>query len=61
VEGELAQKIELFKETEEELTNDAADAYGAGFEDAMAQVACVHPEMDLSHLRSRNGLLMGKE
>ena len=48
MEGELAQKIELFKQTEEELTNDAANAYGAGFEDPMAQVACVHPEMDLS-------------
>jgi len=45
VEGELAQKIELFKHTEEELTN---DVYGVVFEDAMAQVACVHPEMDLS-------------
>jgi len=48
VEGELSQKIELFKQTGEELTNDATDAYGAGFEDAIAQVACVHPEMDLS-------------
>jgi len=48
LEGELAQKVELFKQTEEELTTDAANAYGAEFEDAMAQVACVHPEMDLS-------------
>jgi len=48
LEGELAQKVKLFKQTEEELINDASDAYGAGFEDAMAQVTCVHPEMDLS-------------
>jgi len=48
VEGELAEKVELFKKTEEELNNDAADAYGKGFQDAMAQFACVHPEMDLS-------------
>jgi len=48
VEGELAQKIELFNKTEAELIEDVADAYGAGFEDALAQVACVHPEMDLS-------------
>jgi len=36
LEGEPTQKIELFKQTEEELTNDAANAYGAEFEDAMA-------------------------
>jgi len=48
VEGELAQKIELFKKTEAELTEDVADAYGAGFEDALAQVFCVHPKMDIS-------------
>jgi len=47
VEGELAQKIELIKQTEEELTNVVVDAYGVGFQDAMAQVACV-PEMDIS-------------
>ena len=34
--GQLAQKVELFKQTEEELTNDIVDAYGVGFEDAMA-------------------------
>jgi len=47
VEGELAENVELFKKTEEELTNDAADAYGEGFQDAMAQFACVHLEVDL--------------
>ena len=31
----------------EELTNDAADAYGKGFQDAIAQFACVHLEVDL--------------
>jgi len=36
VEGELAQKIELFKQTEEELTNDVAVAYGSRFEDVIA-------------------------
>ena len=48
MEGELAQKIKLFKQTEDELTNDVADAYGVRFEDAMAPVACMHPQMDLS-------------
>ena len=48
VEGELAEKVELFKKTEEELNNDVVDAYGEGFQDAMAQFAWVHPEVDLS-------------
>jgi len=48
VEGELAEMVELFKKTKEELTNDVADAYGEGFQDAIAQFACVHPEVDLS-------------
>jgi len=48
VEAELAEKVELFKKTEEELNNDVADAYGEGFQDAMAQFACMHPKVDLS-------------
>jgi len=48
VEGELAQQTELFKKTEAKLIEDVADVYGAGFEDAFAQVACVHPEMDIN-------------
>jgi len=48
LEGELVRKDELFSDIKEELTNDVAGAYGAGFEDAMAQVACVHPGVDLS-------------
>jgi len=45
--GELVRKDELFNQTKEELTNDVVD-YVAGFEDAMAQVACAHPGVDLS-------------
>ena len=48
VEGELAQQAKTFKKTEVELIEDAVAAYGAGFEDALAQVACVHIEMDTS-------------
>jgi len=48
LEEELARKDELFKQTKEEHTNDVADAYAVGFEDAMAQVSCVHPGVDLS-------------
>jgi len=29
--------------------SDIADSYAAGFEDAITQVTCVHPEVDLSH------------
>jgi len=65
LDGELAHKVELFKQTEEELTNDVANAYGAGFEDAMAQVACVHPKMELSPFevtkRVIDGQLVAKE
>jgi len=48
VEGELAHQTELFKKTKVELIEDVADAYEAGFEDALAQVACMHPGMDIS-------------
>ena len=55
VEGQLAEKTESltgtivsFKKTEEELTNDAADTYSEGFQDAIAQFACAHPEVDLT-------------
>jgi len=48
VEGELAEKVESFKKIEEELTNDVVDAYEEEFQDAIAQFACVHPEVDLT-------------
>ena len=48
LEGELIRKDELFSQMKDELDNDVAGAYGAEFEDAMAQVACVHPGVDLS-------------
>ena len=54
VEGELAQQGETFKKTEAELIEDAANAYAAGFEDALSQVACVHPEMDTSPFATSN-------
>jgi len=65
LEGELAHKVELFNQIEEELTNDVADAYGVGFEDSLAQVACVHPRMHLSQFevtkRVVDGQLRAKE
>jgi len=48
VEGELAEKVESFKKVEEELTNNAANAYGEGFQDATAQFSYVHPKVNLS-------------
>jgi len=48
VEAELLQQVKRFEEAEVELTGDDVDAYEAGFEDALALVACVHPEMDAS-------------
>ena len=48
VEGELVEKVKLFKKTKEDLTNNVADAYDEGFQDAMAQFACRHHEVDLS-------------
>ena len=46
--GDLAEKTELFKKAEAELLEDATDAYGGGFEDALAQVAYVNSELDLT-------------
>jgi len=50
LEEELVRKDELFNQTKTELTNDVANAYAVGFEDAMAQVACAHPGVDLSQI-----------
>ena len=60
MEGELAEKVELFKKTEEELTNNAADAYGEGFQDAMVQFACVHPKVDLSQFAESKWVVDGQ-
>jgi len=46
--AELTSQIEVFGKAKTELINDAADACAAGFEDALAQVACKHPEMDVA-------------
>ena len=60
VEGELAQQAETFKKTEAELIEDATNAYGAGFEDALAQVACVHLEMDISPFATSKRVVDGQ-
>ena len=60
VESELAQQAETLKKTEVELIEDAANAYATRFEDALAQVACVHPEMDISPSAMSNRVVDGK-
>jgi len=60
VEGELTQQAEAFKKTEAELIEDVADAYPTGFEDALALVACVHPEMDTSPFATSNRVIDGQ-
>ena len=48
VEAELHQQAKRFEEVEAELTGDVLDAYDEGFRDALAQVACTHPGMDIT-------------
>ena len=60
MEGELTQQAEAFKKTEAKLIEDAADAYAVGFEDALSQVACVHPEMDTSPFATSNYVVAGQ-
>jgi len=60
VEEELAEKIELFKKTEEELNNNVVDAYGKVFQDVIAKFACVHPEVDLSPFDESKCVIGGK-
>ena len=60
VEAERTEQAEAFKKTEAELIEDAADAYAAGFEDALAQVACVHPKMDTSPFATSNRVVDGQ-
>ena len=45
---ELVRKDEHFLQTKDELVRDAAESYATGFEDVIAQVACVHPGVNLS-------------
>jgi len=56
---ELLQQAEEFKKVETELTEDAVDAYVVGFEDALAQVVCAHPEMDASPFATSNRVVDG--
>ena len=48
------------KKAEAELTKKAVNAYVAGFEDAFAQVACAHTEMDASPFVASNNVVDGQ-
>ena len=60
VEAELTEQVEAFKKTEAELIEDVVGAYVVGFEDALAQVACVHPKMDTSPFATSNRVVDGQ-
>ena len=57
---ELAHKDELFQQTKDELTSDVTDSNAAGFEDVMAQVAYLHPDVNLSQTGLNKTIADGK-
>jgi len=56
----MAAQAEHYKKVEKELNDDAADAYVAGFEDALSQVVCEHPMMDTSNFATANHVVEGQ-
>jgi len=48
------------EEAEAELTGDVLDPYDEGFRDALAQVACVHPGVDITPFTASNLVENGK-
>jgi len=53
-------KLKTSRKAKAELLDDAADAYAAGFEDALAQVVCKHPEMDTLPFETANHVIDGQ-
>ena len=60
LEEKLASQVECSKKVEKELLDDAANAFVVGFEEAMFQVVCEHPEMDVSNYNPVNHVIDGK-
>jgi len=60
MEKEMAAQAERSKKVERELLDDVANAYAAGFEDALSQVICEHPEMDTSNYATANHVVKGR-
>jgi len=59
-EVELHQQAKRFEEAEADLTRDVLDAYDEGFRDDLAQVACVHPKVDITPFTTSNLVENGK-
>jgi len=57
---EFTVQVEDFEKAKAELLDDVADAYIVGFEDALAQVVCKHPEMDTSPFAGANHIIDGQ-
>ena len=57
---ELTVQAEDYEKAKVELLNDVADAFAAGFEEALAQVVCKHPEMDASLFLTTNCVIDGQ-
>jgi len=60
MEKELSSQAERSQKVEKELFGDVADAFAAGFEEALSQVVCEHPEMDVSNYAPTNHVVEGK-
>ena len=58
--AELTSQAEVFGKAKAELINDDADVYATGFEDALAQVTCKHPEMDVTPFATSNHIVDGQ-
>jgi len=58
--AEFRQQAKRFEEAEADLTGDVQDVYDEGFKDALAQVACVHPEVDTTPFSTSNLVDNGK-
>jgi len=52
--AELTIQAEDFEKAKAELLDDVTDAFAAGFEEALAQVVCKHPETDASLFSTAN-------
>jgi len=60
MEKKLASQAERSQKDKNELLDDAEDAFAAGFEEALSQVVCEHPEMDVSNYAPVNHVVEGK-
>ena len=60
MEKKLVSQAEDSQKIEKELFDDAVNAFAAGFGEALSQVVCKHPEMDISNYAPTNHVVEGK-